>query len=185
LRDAEFHLDFLEAALEELENYLLSQEVFWPVGTKRGLPSLTLGGLDLSRTALVAVKGELDPDSRRRSEELEKQIETSRGKWGVAWERKAAAELTVRLNQWRAYLSDLEERPGEAQHYSQEARTRAMASYLVEAAGQAAEVRGLVATLAGLDARLRKSFRAGPFIWEQPLEALYPPEPYWFLYGLP
>lgn len=185
MRDTEFHLAVLEAALEELENYLLSQEVFWPVGGKRGLPSLTLGGLELSRRALVALKGELDSEGARRSVELEKQIQMSRRKWRVAWERKAAAELKVRLNQWRAYLSDLEERSGEAQQYSQEARTRAMATYLVEAAGQDAEVRGLVATLEGLDARLRKSFRPGPFIWEQPLEALYPPEPYWFLYGLP
>ena len=185
MRGAEYHLAVLEAALEEMENYLLSQEVFWHVGGKRGLPSLTLSGLELSRRALVALKGELDPASRRRFEEQESQIEAWRRKWRVAWERKAAAELKMRLNQWRAYLTDLEERPGEAQYYSQEVRIRAMASYLMGEAGHQTEIRVLRSTLESLDSRLKRLFRPGPFIWGPALQSVYPPEAHWYLYGRP
>jgi hypothetical protein len=185
LTDPELQLRVLESALGELESYLLSTEVFWRVSGAADLPNLTLGGLELSRRGLAAGSNELDPDTRRRAHKVIEQVDEFRRQRRVAWERKAAAELKVRLNQWRAYLEDLAELPVESERYLQEVRARTMATYLLEEAAHQPEAAELRMTLEALDARLRASFEAGRFIWEPSLQSAYPVEDYWFLYGRP
>jgi hypothetical protein len=185
LTDPEFQLRVLESAVGELESYLLSTEVFWRVSGAADLPKLTLGGLELSRRGLAAASNELDPDTRRRTHRVIEQIDEFRRQRRVAWERKAAAELKVRLNQWRSYLEDLAELPVESERFLQEVRVRTMATYLLEEAAHqplAAETRK---TLEALDARLRATFAPGRFIWDPSLAEAYPAETYWFLYGGP
>jgi len=185
LTDPESQLRVLETAVGELESYLLSAEIFWRMSGPAGLPNLTLGGLELARRALLAAIDKLDPAARRRALTAIEQIDAFRRQSPAAWERKAAGELKVRLNQWRAYLDDLAERPGESDRFAQEVRTRAMATYLLEEAVHQPEAAELRMTLEALDARLRGSFSAGPFIWDPSLEPTYPAEGYWFLHGRP
>jgi len=185
LKDPEFQLRVLESAVGELERYLLSSEIFWRMSGAANLPNLTLGGLDLARRALLGSIGELDPAAQRRARTAIEQIDAFRQQWRVAWERKAAGELKVRLNQWRAYLQDLAELIGEADRYPQEVRARAMAAYLLEESVHQPESGELRMTLEALDAKLRASFAAGRFVWDPSLKPAYPPEKYWFLYGRP
>ena len=185
MTDPEFQLRVLESAVGELESYLLSPEVFWRVSGAADLPNLTLGGLELSRRALAAASAELDPAARRRAHKVIEQIDEFRRQSRLAWERTAASELRVRLNQWQAYLQDLAELPGESDRYSQEVRARAMATYLLEEAARQPGAAALGETLEALDARLRASFEIGHFIWDPSLESAYPAGEYWFLYGRP
>ncbi len=185
MTDPEFPLRVLESAVGELESYLLWPEVFWRVSGAADLPNLTLGGLELSRRALAAASDELDPAARRRAHKVIEQIDEFRRQSRLAWERKAASELKVRLNQWQAYLQDLAERPGESERYSQEVRARAMATYLLEEAAHQPQAGETRKTLEALDARLRASFEAGRFIWDPSLEPAYRAEDYWFLFGRP
>ncbi len=185
MTDPEFQLRVLESAVGELESYLLSSEIFWRMSGPAGLPSLTLGGLELARRALLAALGELDPDDRQRAQQATQRIDELRQPRRAAWERKAVGEMKVRLNQWRAYLQDLAEQPGDSERYTQEVRARAMATYLLEESDRLPEAGELRETLEALDARLRASFEAGGFIWDPALEPAYPAADYWFLYGRP
>ena len=185
MTEPDFQLRVLESAVGELESYLLSSEIFWRMSGPANLPNLTLGGLELARRALLATLSKLDPTARLRAQTAIEQIDALRRRTPAAWERKAAGELKVRLNQWRAYLNDLAERPGESNRYPQEARARTMATYLLEESVRQPQAAELRMTLAALDARLRASFEAGQFIWDASLESAYPAGDYWFLYGRP
>ena len=185
MTDPEFQLRVLESAVGELESYLLSPEVFWRVSGAADLPNLTLGGLELSRRALAAASDELDPAARRRAHKVIEQIDEFRRQSRFAWERKAASELKVRLNQWQAYLQDLAEQPGESERYPQEVRARAMATYLLEEAAHQPQADETLKRLEALDARLRVSFASGIFIWDPSLAEAYPAGTHWFLYGRP
>ncbi|HLF36984.1 MAG TPA: hypothetical protein VI520_03515 [Anaerolineales bacterium] len=185
MTDPEFQLRVLESAVGELESYLLSPEVFWRVSGAADLPNLTLGGLELARRALVATIGKLDPAARPRAHIVIEQIDEFRRQSRFAWERKAASELKVRLNQWQAYLQDLAEQPGESERYPQEVRARAMATYLLEEAAHQPQADETLKRLEALDARLRVSFASGIFIWDPSLAEAYPAGTHWFLYGRP
>ncbi|MGH2619022.1 MAG: hypothetical protein ACRDHG_00430 [Anaerolineales bacterium] len=185
MTDPEIQLRVLERAVGELESYLLSPEIFWRMSGPANLPNLTLGGLELSRRALLAAIVKLDLAAQRRAHQAFEQIEEWRRQRRAAWERKAAGELKARLNQWRAYLQDLGEQPAESDRYAQEVRARAMASYLLEESVHQPEAGELRMSLEALDTRLRASFEAGRFIWDSTLEPAYPAEDYWFLYGRP
>jgi len=185
LTDPEFQLRVLESAVGELENYLLSPEVFWRVSDAADLPSLTLGGLELARRALVATIGKLDPAARQRAHTVIERVDEFRRQSRLAWGRKAASELKVRVNQWQAYLQDLAEQPGESERYPQEVRARAMATYLLEEAAHRPQADETLKRLEALDARLRVSFASGGFIWDPSLEPAYRAEDYWFLFGRP
>jgi hypothetical protein len=113
------------------------------------------------------------------------QLDGIRSQWRTAWQRKAAAELKVRVNQWKAYLQDLADAVRESDSYSQEVRNRAMAAYLLEEAADQPETAEIRRSLELLDARLRVRFEPGPFVWERSLEVAYPAKEFWFLYGRP
>jgi uncharacterized protein YukE len=185
LTDPEAQLRVLASAVAELESYLLSPEVFWRMSGPGELPSLTLGGLELARQAVAAMARSLKPPAREQAEQVFGQLDGIRSQWRTAWQRKAAAELKVRVNQWKAYLQDLADAVRESDSYSQEVRNRAMAAYLLEEAADQPETAEIRRSLELLDARLRVRFEPGPFVWERSLEVAYPAKEFWFLYGRP
>lgn len=165
---------YLEAGIPELENYLLSDELYWPV-TARGynLPRLTLGGLLLTKTRLQA-QGE-------QIESLLAQLEAVRAKWQVAWEKKAGREFQSRFGLWGNYLSDYRQQPeGNADSYPHEVRNRAMLQLLQPELPQELPERE---ALAPLDSALRGNLVPGNFIWEPAVQPGFPRGEYWFLYG--
>lgn len=177
--DAATSLKFLEDAVEEIESYLLSEDV---IRAQSGRQSLSIGLISFDRRWLAKT---LEGDQKDRLREAEGKLDEVAGKWRVAWERKVIAELQSRLNLWRGYLSDLEGRPGLGSSYPQEVRNRAIAVDLKEAAGYQPEMKSLAASWEAIDARFRLNFEPGSFIWESNLEPAFPPEEFWFLYGRP
>ena len=85
---------FLDAGVQVLSDYLLSQELFYPLGGD--LPRLTLGNLLLAQRRLTAAGSDLHKN----------EIATIREKWQVAWEQKASREVHTRLELWRNFLSE-------------------------------------------------------------------------------
>ncbi len=163
---------YLKAGLEELESYLLSREVYWPLG-RSSLPQLTLGNLLLTRLRLKA-RGLLSTAEEARLEE-------QRYRWRVAWEKKARQEFRSRFRLWKNYLEDYSETPSAfAPDYPQEVRHRAILELL-----QAEMTTPLPETLQleQLDEHLRAVFIPGPFIWEADLQPAFPKETWWYLYG--
>jgi len=165
---------YFEAGIPELGNYLLSKELYWPISARGyDLPRLTIGGILLAKTRLEA-RGE-------RIEKLATQLDAPRSKWRTAWETKAGREFQSRFGLWNNYLADYRHNlEGQADAYAHEVRYRVMLQLLLgELSAPPPEREGLLQ----LDGVLRASFSPSDFIWETDLQAGFPREVYWFLYG--
>jgi hypothetical protein len=165
---------YLEAGIPELEAYLLSKELYWPISARGySLPRLTIGGLLLAQARLEA-----------RGEHIESHLPRLygvRSKWRAAWETKAGREVGARMRLWSNYLADYRQNPeGHADAYPHEVRYRVMLHLLLaELPAPPAEQN----VLTQLDGTLRARLSPGDFIWETDLEAGFPREVYWYLYG--
>ncbi len=151
-------IQYLSAGVPELENYLLSKELYYPIGGS--LPQLTLGGilLSLARAGTNAAK-------------YARQVEATRSKWRAAWEAKAEREVRARSDLWMNYLAEYrEDRKTGARLYSQNVRYRAMLSLLGQANHDS-------------DSFLRGNFKEGKFVWEEECAPNFPREIFWYLFG--
>ena len=165
---------YLEAGIPELEDYLLSDELYWPI-TARGydLPRLTVGGILLTQSQLKA--------RNERIESLETQLDAVRSKWRVAWETKAGREVQARMRLWGNYLADYRHNPeGHADAFPHEVRYRVMLQLLLSELPTQTSIQK---ELSQLDSLIRGYLISGDFIWETDLQAGFPREVYWYLYG--
>lgn len=189
MRPHDYNLNLASAMLEELEDYILSSEVFWPISkrspTGSPFPRLTLGGLMLTLNELKVQEIDMSPSQRADHERLLRQMDRVRVKWAVGLERKAAQELSSRLNLWRAYLYDIQERVDTTENYPYEVRNRVMFGILAELSVRQPETKPAVEEMRSLDTRLRSFFTRGDFVWDTRLEDIYPQSTFWYLYGLP
>ncbi len=186
----DYNLSLANAMLDELEPYLLSTELFWPLEHRvaRGMPRfprLTLGGILLTIDELTAQEGEMTSSQAAAWLQIRSLFAHNQVKWEVGIEQKAVRELHSRLNLWRAYLTDLEEKKEGPENYVHEVRQRVMFQRLLDPASKHPEVELLSASAQSLDSKLRAYFITGPFIWDERLERLYPPPAFWYLYGAP
>ncbi|HEY3312667.1 MAG TPA: hypothetical protein VGK00_13585 [Anaerolineales bacterium] len=171
MSDSNTDVRFVTEAVPQLQDYLLSNELYWPLSGS--LPRLTPGSLLL---ALARLQVSAPLEARRWGE----QIESIRNKWRSAWEKKAAREAANRLRLWSQYLSDTIAAPDQnMDSYRTEVRGRAILQILLANLPDAPET----AALAELDAHLKKHLVPGEFIWETDLQAAFPRKEFWFLYG--
>jgi hypothetical protein len=149
---------YLSAGVPELENYLLSNALYYPLSLE--LPQLTLGGilLSLARMGTQAAK-------------FEAQVEAVHSKWRAAWDGKSSREIKARSELWLNYLSEYraDHKMG-ARLYPQNVRYRAMLSLL----GKTEE---------DSDVFVKSVFREGKFVWEEECAPNFSREKFWFLYG--
>jgi hypothetical protein len=178
---------YLKAGLQELESYLLSNQLFWTVNAspplgEPGYPKFTLGGFlffDLCASTLAKTSSQ---DAAMHS--IDADINSCRTRWQVAWERKASWEFGSRLRQWGNVLKEIRLDPEEhLDYYRYEVRWRVLIQLLLS------EIRELETAqqeqLDGQDLLLRSLFKPGNFIWEPRLAPGFPSDPYWFLWGQP
>ena len=180
-----YDLMYLEAGLDELESYLLSDHLYWNLGASapRGepqFPSLTLGGLLLARQRLNARR--LEPSDEHNFQTLVRRLELSQVKWRVAWEQKSQRSFHARLNQWNNYFADYLAQPEVyADQYPQEVRIRLMLDLLQRLAEPVNQSQ--LELLHSLDALLHVRLVPGEFVWEKELAEGFPKDRYWYLYG--
>jgi hypothetical protein len=183
------NLSLLERMIEELEPFLLSKQVFWPLnhsGTlKTSLPRLTLGGLLLTLSELAALNPQMDSKQVMRYDRLLQKFEGIRQKWRTAIENKAIQELKMRLNLWRGYLNDVEEQPNWIENYPTEVRNRVMIDHLTTLIGPNPELENEFQAIGNLDHRIQDFLIPGEFIWEDSLRPSYPQEKFPYLYMKP
>ncbi len=171
MTSTEQDLRFLTESLPQLQVYLLSNELYWPLNAS--LPRLTLGAVLLALARVSAIQ----PDEAKG---LAEQLETIRAKWRVAWEKKAARETANRLRLWSNFLSDYRNAPEQhADAYPQEVRGRVILQLLLAEAPDAPEK----SALAELDAMLKSRLISGNFVWNVALQPAFPKTDFWFLYG--
>ena len=165
---------YIEAGIPELGDYLLSQELYWPISVRGfSLPRLTIGGILLA-LARLDVRGVIVASLRI-------QLDTVRLKWRVAWEAKVSREVGARMRLWSNYLADYRHKPeSHADVYSHEVQYRVMLHLLIaELNSPPAEQ----SSLSQLDILLRSRLLPGDFVWDSDLEDGFPDTEYWFLYG--
>lgn len=180
-----YEISYIKAGLSELESYLLSDELYWPLDVKAGpgerpYPRLTLGGLLIALKRAWALPLSVSQQSELRT--LDRQIEAVKNQWRVAWEKKASRGFEARLKMWRDFLEEYKENPGaNADRYDYEVERRVMLHLLspeVEQLPQAYKD-----MVAGLDLRLRRALLPGDFIWDPQIASGFPADEYWYLYG--
>ncbi len=149
---------YLSTGIPQLENYLLSKELYYPLSLE--LPQLTLGGvlLSLARMGTQAAK-------------FAAEVDLIHSKWRSAWDAKSSRECRARSDLWINYLAEYRSDPKSgARLYSQNVRYRAMLSLLGK-------------TEDGSDAFLKSVFKEGRFVWEDECAPNFPRETFWYLYG--
>jgi len=149
---------YLSAGVPELENYLLSKELYYPLSLS--LPQLTLGGilLSLARMGKQAIQ-------------FEEQVEAVHSKWRAAWDAKSSREIRARSGLWSNYLAEYRADPKMGVRlYSQNVRYRTMLSLL----GQTED---------DSDAFVKSVFKEGKFVWEEDCVPNFPQKVFWYLYG--
>ena len=185
--DFAYYQVYLQAGLQELEPYLLSNQLFWTVNVSPSLgepsyPKFTLGGfLSFGLFARILVKTAPQVAAMQR---IEADINSYRTRWQVAWERKVSWEFRSRLRQWGNVLKDIRLDPEEhLDFYRYEVRCRVFIQLLLP------EIKAVETAqreqLDGLDLSLRALFVPGDFIWEPELAPGLPSDRYWFLWGHP
>ena len=190
MQSADYNLDLLEAMLDEIEEFLLSADIFWPLA-KRSKPALppyprlSTGGLLLTEGESRTQEAEMSPDQKARHAKLQRRWDLTLHKWRSALGRKSEREMGMRLNLWRAYLSDLEE--GSASHfdYHREVRNRALFTRLQTIATRSSNTLKMVKTIRSLDTRLLDLTIPSEFIWDARLREIYPERDFGFLYRQP
>jgi hypothetical protein len=181
----EYDLAYMRAGVSVLEDYLHSKEIYWSLGESppRGepaFPSLTLGGVLISRTRLHARP--LPSNHRDELSRLDERINEVRARWRVAWEGKASNEFRARLNLWRDFLEEYRQSPeANADRYGYEVSRRVMLHLLGHEAGDIPPSQ--IELLSALDKLLHAVFVPGKFIWNPEMAQGFPAEIYWYLYG--
>jgi hypothetical protein len=182
-----YDLIYLQAGLLDLEGYLLSNELYWPVGAQPPAgqppyPRVTLGNLLLSHKRLESQ--DLDSNQQAEFRRLSERLENSRSQWRVAWGTKARREFSSRLSLWRDFLEDYRRKPqANIDRYDYEVSRRVLLELLLK------DAEGIppqeIELLSSLDGMLKAVFLPGKFIWEEEQAGGFPKEPYWYLYGRP
>lgn len=165
---------FLETGVSELKDYLLSKEIYWPIGARGlSLPRLTIGGILLAQARLQA----RDEKVAAYTAELERM----RIKWKVAWENKVIREFKARMRLWSNYFMDYRHDPEQhADAYPYEVRNRVILSMIFMELDKPPSER---IALVQLDNMLRANLLASEFIWEAELQPGFSRDEYWYLYG--
>jgi hypothetical protein len=175
----------VQAALPDLQEYILSKDLYWPLKLTAHTPGsiqtpqLTIGSLDLSMARLAAAGNAAELN------EFAGRINQVRQEWRANWSRKAAREYTSRLNLWQQYLRELRSEPRQqAAFYANEVRQRAMLTLLVpELLDGVSQPESEQLNM--LDGILRGLTQPGAFVWEPEAASAFPQDTFWFLYARP
>lgn len=189
-RSVEDNLKRAQAMLDEMEDFLLSKEVFWPMDARAAtrsdqFPKLSIGAFLLTIDQLASQANEMSPEQIETYQALREAYAKVSAKWPANVGKKAVAEMRQRANLWRAYLQELADNPRIAENYPQEVKNRVLLERLQEPAEGTEGLQDLRDRIRGLDSLLRNRFQPGSFIWDPRLMGTYPDNRYWFLLGHP
>jgi hypothetical protein len=173
-------LAYLALAVPDLQDYLFSQELFWPLPAASaslgvpGLGQMTLGGVVLALARLACVDA-------HQAREYEGKVELVRTRWRSNWSKKAAREYSARVGLWGRTVEDIVSESGSKRAgYPAQVRIRLMLDLLQTE--MVPEKPQEIEYLVGYDARLRAAVHPGSFVWEPNLADCFPANPYWYLY---
>lgn len=180
-------LDVLGEMAAEMDEYLMSDVLFWPM-VKGDMPRLTIGGYLLRQHRLTLLQELLDTSQQERLRLATGRFHQALHERVVRFEERAHKELHARLRQWGEYLRDLRsDVRAHAGYYASSVETRAIIAALLDfLAVPPYRLDAQVAKeVAALDANLHGRWQPGDFVWPLEWQPAYPKETYWWLYGQP
>lgn len=180
-------LDILEAMTAELESYLRSSVLFWPMDSAT-MPRLTLGGFWLRYHRLQALRSLLSAPEQQRVAAASAQYAQIAAENVVRIERKAHTEVDARLRLWRTYLNDVRQNyEAHIPSYPTAVEARAILQAQMAALREPpyALARIVVQRVRQIDSILKARWQTGEFVWPDAWQPAYPQEAYWWLYGRP
>ncbi len=182
--DGGTELTIVQHMLRDLEDYVKSDVLYWHVAEPNPLgshmPQLTIGALLEALTRATAAQNDLTPGQRQELAAARSQHDGIRAAHAAQYASKAIHELHSRLHAWQADLEDAGRKS--RTFYAQDARVRAKVHLLEQALGQdtPAELRQ---QREQIDRELFEVFVPGDFLWDTRLQAAFPKDPCWWLYG--
>jgi hypothetical protein len=179
-------LRILEAMAHDMDEYLRSQTLFWPLSPS--LPRLTLGGYLMRWHRLDLLAGLLDEEERARLKATQEQFSAALVEKIVRFEQRAHEELHARIRQWSEYLKELR-RPslGAGDYYSSAVEPRVMIAALLDKLQMPPYEldRNVAEQVRIYDNMLHNHWQTGDFVWFEEWKLAYPRYHYWWLYGRP
>ena len=177
----------LEAMASEMDEYLKSQVLFWPL-SQANLPRLTLGGYLMRQHRLLTLGHLLNNEEIARRDAAVVQFNQALDEKVVRFEERAHQECHARLRQWAEYLKELQDSNlTVAAFYHSHVQSRAMIAALIAKLKRPPyEFDQRVETqLATYDQVLENCWVPGEFAWTDGWQPAYPKSEYWWLYGRP
>ncbi|MGW8143106.1 MAG: hypothetical protein ACWGN2_01850 [Anaerolineales bacterium] len=180
----EYDSGYLKEAVELLENYILSKDIYWNLNANSppgepGYPALTLGAVLLAEARLQG--RDLTEVQDRKLSRLQQVTDRIRAKWRTNWGNKAKEEFRSRLDLWGKFIEDFRRDPkGNFDRYSYEVNRRVMLELLEAEASEIPIVQREL--LEGFDKILSAMMVPGEFVWDEKFEAGFPTERFPYLY---
>ena len=180
-------LRILEAMAAEMDDYLRSQAMFWPLQDS-SLPRLTLGGYLMRQHRLSALPELLTESERERLDQAIETFNKALVEKVVRFETHAHEEIHARLRQWSEYLRELgHESIAAGDFYPTSVETRAMIQALLEKLEMPPYQidERIYDELGAFDRALSNRWKPNGFVWPVEWESAYPRSKFWWLYGKP
>jgi len=180
---------FVRAAIGELQDYLLSPELFWTISAQPppGSPpflQLTLGNVFLALDRLQAGGEHPGATLWIDTQPLVAAWDAAQARWPAQFERKAVRELASRVRQWKSYVHDVIETQS-AGDYAGNVRPRLVAERLLDWLPDQPTTAEARSQLAQLDSRLAPYLEPGPLVHDAGMAVRYPAGTFPFLYRQP
>jgi hypothetical protein len=182
--DSSTELIISQRMAAELEDYLKSDVLYWhlsepnPLGSH--MPRLTISALLEALTRAEAGRANLSPDQQKELEAVRQQLDRIRAAHPALYVNKAIHELHSRLTAYQVNLADAQRKT--KGFYLQDAHVRAKIYFLEKALGSDMTPE-LQQQREQIDQELYEVFVPGEFIWDPRLQAAFPKDPCWWLYG--
>jgi hypothetical protein len=185
-------LVILEEMVIELEPYLMSDTIRWPM-TKQDRPELSIGGCLMRQHRLEVLRDRLPPEEQSRVDAAIKQFGLTLKERVIRFECRAHQELHVRLGEWTGFLRCLTKYKGtkiakaRIARYAGEVDTRVVVTALIDKLRNPPYEldRRILEQVTMLDRSLRNRWQEGDFVWAPVWQPAYPSDRYWWLYGKP
>ncbi len=184
------NLALAQAMVNELEDYLFGDKLYrqlvvrTPEGDK--LPKMTVGALLDRLQALERQRTQLTPDEQRQFQAIRERWRALKSQWVAQYADKVLWELKSLLDSWTWFIDDcMAGKRSCAEDYASEVWIRVRMEDLLRDVSGMANLADTRARLAPLDARLKRMFMPGAFVWGAERAGAYAQDQYWFLYGKP
>ncbi len=129
-----------EGMADQLEDYLLSDKLFWqisvetPLGTRQ--PKMTLGSLAERIQFLETHADELGPHDRQRLAKIQRAWDEAQRQFPAQWREKLRREFKSYMHSWKYFLEQRASNPERwAQDYKFEVRNRERARLVLQLLG--------------------------------------------------